>query len=705
MSHDVKKLKYFFGYLGLHKSLSTLKLCLLKMSSATIAYDLRKLSDAQIDAGKRITHAFETSQGIRWVILQAQMQSGKTETYLFDACERLRLRLVENVVIFSGNAEIDLKEQLKKEVMGLGDAKFYGKYNKYLRTIYLKDGRDIDEALDIIEDILVKVKTHIHVVWGPELKNYSGPTSNTLFIWEESHHAQSVNNCPAKFLQTVGISANGDSGILSEKNNFVVSISATPFSELSDRHHLNQCKMVVIMTPGVNYVSVKHIRDSGRLKAYSNMQEGLQRALATPHASPMYAIVRISIKNEDIVKSIISRCGWNYVVFDSLAKGEEKIVGDNAWNNMATKPDRDTVILIRGKCRMGKNLQKSHVLFVFETAKNSNTDTVLQGLLGRVCGYSDGSDRIQVWLNSKIINSGEIDRYIDMTDGIQVIPRKAMNLAKETIRSHEPIIPIKIMRDTMISSTNDRPRIINDVIDALLVSRHRISNKNSDAEFEQLLEKVQDALTCRQNFKCHYLSDKKKTYKGKAQEIVKGFTSGTRTYLGAGCGINSEATEINVWIPKDVDIMERDAIYITAHVKNPNANDSQIPHTTRREIFAYGLEDGTEAMGNGSFSIDLGVETAHSVEAMKDDIDFIIQVSFKRPNSNKKIVSNWDEKTKEYKGIVVNKAVLAAISPNGSIWKEMKEKYGVELSLVKSRGAIPKLIKDAGLTKLAAISW
>jgi len=659
---------------------------------------LLSLSSTQIDAGNRLTRAFETSQGVRWIILQAQMQSGKTETYLFDACERLRLLLVENVVIFSGNSETDLKEQLNKEVRDVR-SKFYRKY-----ASYLKDVCHIVDGLDIL-DILTFVSTRIQVVWGPELKNYSGPTSNTLFIWEESHHAQSVNNCPAKFLRNAGISANGDMAILAEKNNFVVSISATPFSELSDNHHLKQCKMVVNMTPGAGYVSVKTIRDSGRLKAYTNIQEGLQLALATPHDSPMYAIVRISVKNEETIKSIISRSGWNYVVFDSLAKGEEKALGDKAWENMATKPDRDTVILIRGKCRMGKNLQKSHVLFVFETAKNSNTDTVLQGLLGRVCGYADGSQRIDVWLNFKIINSGEIDRYIDMTDGIQVIPRKAMNLVNETIRVHEPIIPIKIMRDPAISSTNDRPKIIDDIIDALLNSNHRIFNKNTEIEFQELLEKVRDAMTCRQNFKCHYLSDKKKTYKGKAEEIVKGFTNGTRTYLGSGCGINSEATEINVWIPKDLDIMERDTIFITAHVKNPNADETVIPHTTRKEIFAYGLEDGTETVANGSFSIDLSVETAHSVQAMKCDIDFIIDLSLKRPNSNRKIASNWDEKTKEYKGIVVNKTVLTAISPNGVIWKEIKEKYGVELTLVKTRGAIPKLIKDAGLTKLAAIKW
>lgn len=676
-------------------------------SATTIAYDPLSLSPTQIDAGKRLTYAFDTTPGVRWVILQAQMQSGKTETYLFDACERLRLRLVENVVIFSGNAETDLKEQLKKEVLGLGDAKFYGKYEIYLEEIVGLSTRERRPILDLI-------KTNIQVFWGTELKNYSGPTSNTLFIWEESHHAQSVNNCPAKFLRSVGISANGDNAILSENNNFVVSISATPFSELSDKHHLKQAKLVVIMTPGVNYVSVKEIRDSGRLKGYSNMQEGLQLALATPHDSPMYAIIRISVKNEDIVKSVISRCGWNYVVFDSLAKGEEKTIGENAWNNMARKPEQDTVILIRGKCRMGKNLQKSHVLFVFETAKNSNTDTVLQGLLGRVCGYADGSERIDVWLNSKIINSREIDRYIDMTDGVEVIPRKAMNLEKTTaVKSMHPIIPIHI--PDVCNADSSRKQIIS-VIRNRISSSNVFPGKTEMSQFEEILARF---LNTKTEIVCHDVCGNEKNRFQKVSETINRYNNSDDVFPEdlwfTGVDVPKKGLEegriINVFCYKTDDIdndIRAGSVYIYGVTKAKSdvyEKKTNMPATTKREIFAYGLEDGTDAVGNGSFSVNLSIETAHSVEAMKDDIDFIIDLSLKRPNSNKKIVSNWDEKSKEFKGIVVNKAVLAAISPNGVIWKEMKEKYGVELALVKSRGAIPKVIKDAGLTKLAAISW
>jgi hypothetical protein len=671
----------------------------LNVSQGLDTYDSLSLSPTQLDAGIRLTQAHE-EHGVRWVILQAQMQSGKTETYLFDACERLRLHFVKHVVIFSGNAETNLKDQLKKEVLGLTGSKFYGKYEIYLEEIIGLSTRERRPILELI-------KTNIQVVWGTELKHYTGPTTNTLFIWEESHHAQNINNCPSKFLHNIGISADGDISILKEKNNFVVSISATPFSELSDTHHMGQSKMVVIMAPGINYVSVKTIRDSGRLKGYSKLSEGLQCALSTPHNSPMYAIIRITNKNEETIKSAISRSGWKYVIFDSLSKGEEKVIGENVWNNMDKQPEQDTVILIRGKCRMGKNLEKSHVLFVFETVSNSNTDTVLQGLLGRVCGYSDGSKRIDVWINSKIINSGEIDKYIDMTDGNNIMPQKAMNLVKERISKNVPIIPIKIVCPS--SSLKNKETIVTHIYNSF-TCKNGVINKNPERESQALLEKIDDAYSNQSYFKLHYLSKnkqgkEKKSYKGLLNKILNGFKNEIASHLGSGCGIDSEGTEINVWIPgDDENIEEKDVIYITAHV--PNFNTQNIPKTTQRETFAHGLGDELNVNGNGSFAIELSAETVRSVENMREELDFIINLSLSRPNSNKRINSNGNGNDKEKnKGIIINKEVLTAISPKGVIWKELNQKYGVNVSIVKSRGAVPKVIKDAGLLRLAAIEW
>ena len=100
-------------------------------SSSVEEYDSEKLSRQQIETGKTILANFVNTI-IRWQVLMAQMQSGKTETFLFVAAEMIRLGLVQHIVIFSGNAETDLRHQLSKEVEDGPDAKFYDKYDAYL---------------------------------------------------------------------------------------------------------------------------------------------------------------------------------------------------------------------------------------------------------------------------------------------------------------------------------------------------------------------------------------------------------------------------------------------------------------------------------------------------------------------------------------------------------------------------------------------
>jgi late competence protein required for DNA uptake (superfamily II DNA/RNA helicase) len=58
------------------------------------------ISQQQIKAANDIIEAFKNR---RWVILTAQMQSGKTTTYYLTADIMLMLRLVNKVIIFSVN--------------------------------------------------------------------------------------------------------------------------------------------------------------------------------------------------------------------------------------------------------------------------------------------------------------------------------------------------------------------------------------------------------------------------------------------------------------------------------------------------------------------------------------------------------------------------------------------------------------------------
>lgn len=660
-------------------------------TTVTEVYDERVLSRQQIQAGITTIQNFNSSL-IRWQLLLAQMQSGKTETFLFIAAEMIRLGRIERAVIFSGNAETDLKNQLIKEVRGEPGSKFWGRYDLFLDE---EIGLRTRERGPIIE----KIKLNIQVVWGIELNKYSGSTENSLFIWEESHHAQSLKQCPDNFLRKVGISADGDESILRAQNNYVLSVSATPFSEICDTFNLEQSKEIVTMAPGPGYNSVKKMKDRGKIKFYSDVKQGLVGALRTPHVGNKYAIVRIGPKNEDLVKQVIRENGWSFVIFDSISDDPQ---GKATWDNMINAPQRDIVILLRNKCRMGKNLEKTHVLFCFETAKKSRTDTVLQGLLGRVCGYSANSENVDVYLSDKIQKTGEIERYIQMTDGLNVVPKRATNLKGSGVVSNRtPISIIKIDRQHITS----RDRIEDDVRAAF--NNDIIENHNSLELTAKIKAVVGDA-----DFGQFCVRKLKKTHKSYMdgnipEKIVISLRDGTPFHGTNGCGFNTLQEKVVVWIvADDFDGLRRNDVFIDCYVPAENQVVVDIPMTTKREVFAHKLEDERTAISNGSFQIYLDPETAASVAKMEEDLKYICGLYLTaRLSTSNSVCSNQDSETGERVGIYVTMEVLASLEKHGRVYEAIKQELGLTIKICKARGCVPKAIKDRGMIRLASISW
>ena len=654
-------------------------------------YDPNALSVQQRLAGNEIFAKFVSD--FRWTILFAQMQSGKTETYLFVACEMLRQNLVKTVVIFSGNAETELKAQLTNVDKR---NRFYRKYRDFLRRNV--NGMTQDAIEDALE--LVGALASIQVYWGPELKKYRGPTKNTLFIWEESHFAQSVQQCPDKFLRDVGISADGNEDVLCQQGNYVLSISATPFSEYSDNHHLGQGKEMVRMAPGVGYNSVAIMKETGRIISFEDVEEGLAQACTMPHSTPKWGIARITTKNEELVRAAAAVHGYSVVMFDSIVEcvidGEVKT--DLGFLKQA--PTRDTIVLLRGKCRMGKELDKEHILFCFETAKSSATDTVLQGLLGRCCGYFH-STTIVVFLHKDIAENGELQRYIDMTNGAAIIPMKGRNL-DTTVKRMRTAIPIKVARDriTVGNKQDMKTHLSADIVSAF--NAGNVTNFNSAEDYEKIKAVVDNPNT---RFVLRFLETTKKTYKEVPAEIIHSIDTRTPVRLSSGCWTIKE-NEITLWIvgANGGGLTEGD-VYVDCRIND----ERHVPHTTKREVFAHARENGTTGMTNGSFSVNLRPETAFTVEEMRSDLLEIIELSLTTRLCNSRSVnSNQDFQTKICKGICVTEPVLRSLMKGGAIFEEVKAKYagaGLTLRVTKASGAVPQVLKQAGLVRLTAIAW
>jgi len=505
---------------------------------------MNTFSEQQIRSYERTKISFEK---VRYNILLAQMQSGKTDTYHLIACEMLRYGLIEQIIVFSGNRERELCEQLKTKNM----KEFYEKYE-----IFLKE-RGIDKT-----EIFDKIKKSLQVIWGPQLKKMFPLLNhqNTLYIWEESHYAQTQKQHPAFVLQESGIPMDGDLTWFEKHNNYFLSVSATPFSEIVDNQE-EQKKAIVHLSAGQNYKSVKWHLEKGNIHSYKNLEEGLELALETASTKRGYGLIRLTYRTQDAVMAILKKHNWLSILYD------QKSPITNINKILETLPCQNTIILLKGKCRMGKQVSKQHVLFCFETSKYSKTDTLLQGLLGRCCGYHTKED-ILIYLYKYHLESQELQRFMQMYDKKDTTPFRGANLKtppglKLNKYGKYCTIPEKITwtnKKLLISEIREMYRSGN------------IESFNSLEQQEEIKQQIMDETTI---FKIHKLNPSFKQYEKIFPKI--------QTSLEKKYPMNHSMSEdeIHIWIHEEGYLY----ILTNTYSKPTNIIVPSFPLTTTREVF------------------------------------------------------------------------------------------------------------------------
>ena len=661
----------------------------------------------------------------RSVVLFAQMQSGKTNAFLFLAGEMLRLEKVENVVIFSGNRETELKDQLSE----LEISRFYERvYRRHLEKL------NVDISYEFIDHIVSK----INVVWGTELmkKLETVATENTLYIEEESHFAQSVGQMPHKFIKSIGLSLNGDSTALIERNNYVCSVSATPFSEMSDVVHLNQNKKIVFMQPGESYRGVSWYKEHDKILGFDKWQEKLQEiiarkchspawlavmnelrtsAIASPVAeTPKWAIIRVRGEAQvDEVKTMCASSNWSAVRYDQGNKGELKSLKD-----LATPPEVNTIVIIKELCRMGTVVPKQHISFVMETSTNPRTDTVLQGLLGRMCGYPGGSfgycvsNDINIYISQQVLSHGDIDTYISLCQSMEmIVPSRATNVIGEHNKgrrdlSHlEPIIPI-YMRE--LSFPDAHPiTCLPDVIIAL--RSQQCENGNSSNVTRRLIDFLDNAKDLR--VLTRDLS--KKTFKTMIPKIKRLMDENIPfNALNSGSGIPTNALTI-CYSKSNDDIRQGFYLFcfiprLAEEVAVANPLKKMIPKTNGREIFGYTTETGTFNKSNGTCVVSLRPETATDISEMSDSIRECIRMSLEPSSAlihSRSISSNFSVEEGGWNGIYISENVYKALIPGGTIYNDIKREFSIKIKIAKVRGRQTKKYPIGCSVRIAQISW
>lgn len=693
-----------------------------------------------LQAGKEIISIYcdNSLEVIRYVMLLAQMQSGKTFVYTFVMCEMFRQRKVEKVIIFSGNAEVALREQTRR---CMEDEEYQIFYKEYLESIGVQ--QDIVdfcwEGLKLM--ITSKESNKFEVIWGTELKKRMAPKTKTLFIWDESHFAQDQGMCPDKFLSQMGIMPNGDWRPLLERENYVLSVSATSFSEASDAIHHDQCKAVVTFSPGSDYMSIKKMKENGMIVPFESPKVCVleqMRSSVTRVGQRKYGIIRIGHNvgagNEDekFYKDISKKTKWNIKLYYDTTD-PTRIDSLECLNH---EPERNTLILVKDHCRMGQQLPKENISFVIETAVTSRTDVLLQGLLGRMCGYHNYTG-IRICLRKSFVESKELDKYLQFVkksnSGLPVaIPINGNNIVNgKKVKEEEeeekgpckcgynhggcagssPIIPIRIT-STRIDGSDDV-----DMLDSAKMDEYQIvaiqsafhSGQYEDLNSEEVQEETKRMIEDLPEDSAHWV---KRTIKeSTAKHISEAIENKREQKLGIANGV--DFGKIGVYVAREsfqqYGIKKGSIFIFRQYLKEERESEVplwkvNIPKTTRKEVFCRMTEMGDVVPSNGQCSEDLAPETANDVELMKNAILSRVDRSLQRIEgliisrnitSNKSVSSRWS-------GIYVSNEVLEALTKGGMIYEEVKARHGLKLKCEKQRG---KKVSGEILIRLIQISW
>lgn len=393
-----------------------------------LLYLNRIVHPEQFNAAQEILGKFTENK--RQIMLLAQMQSGKTGIFLFTALSMLRMRMVKNVIIICGSNENELHDQLVAD-----NAKMVRKFQMTGAAVTIYKSSDLKNTLTI--------------------------GSDTLVVWDESHYAQGIQNRPFKLLQRSGLLVGGTAvsdAKWAEKNCYFLSVSATPFAEFSDSLHKDFVdsitRTIVRAEPGADYRGVEYFRTHDMLKNSYSIKERKAEFIALLNSfksQHKYALIRS--RNLTLVRQCAAEVG---IAYKSYTCASKELLNLDA---LSVAPPRFTIIGLAGMCRMGKVVPKEHIAFVFEEAKTSKSDTLLQSLLGRLCGYYNTpllkACKPLIFLPaefSKVDETtklSEIERYIRNTHGEVIIPAKAAYIAENSAATDKFLLekPIWITLD------------------------------------------------------------------------------------------------------------------------------------------------------------------------------------------------------------------------------------------------------------------
>ena len=679
--------------------------------------------DQQIAMAEQIMHAFTSGEGELYGILIAQMQSGKSGTYFHIALKCIHRKFFDKVYIICGSRDTSLRDQTKNGLDAAIEA-FVGQFSS-----------NFSEGMAMMR----KLKSSVQVKWNQELKDVE-IGNKCLIINDESHTAQSKVNIPyKKFWKKNGLEPclYGDFSPLRERNIRILSVSATSFSECVENQKVSigmdmqngiklSKKNVFIMDPGESYTGVVDFLRNRNIKFTSEPinektnGSHLRRILMDPKYERKYCVVRTACagKDYDLVNRIAEDCSVLY----------KAVYGDKIKDSLSfldEEPRHTTLVHICGIARMGQELNKEHIGFVYEQSKNPNIDTLLQGLLGRVCGHN-ANKQIDIFISGK--REGEVREYaaaMEMSAEESLVSlakmSPAMNVKGGAGHKHtlgdtikdlsggfwRKMVPVKFSYSLLGQGFDSREITHIDLLN-LFTAHPELIVSNPDKQFiMDELEYVHhaDIISNRD------LKSKSYIERGTAHNLDIAIQKDNRCtdwFTNVVCDHNTpEVKPFTVLYNKS----EKQDVYFTGFS----------PHTTMTEELwnsRMGMKDTLKKCNynpahvivtenkkkvqnvNGGQLIQFPQETStNEVELHKHLREAIIR-SIQNPCVEKEIASLWCDQDKSYKGIRLYKNVFTQEMIDAVKSKLDDEFQGIKVKFIKGKGR-----QSAEYFRFSSISW
>jgi hypothetical protein len=251
-----------------------------------------------------------------------------------------------------------------------------------------------------------------------KFQNKLKDTPNLLIFLDEVHIATELKNNMGKIFKSCGLLNINN---LVERNIKIIQISATPDAILSELYKWDETNynISIIKSPD-DYIGIEKLLNNGQIFEYKTLLElnnvkEIKTLIESKYGNNFkYHLIRVQTNAKDNkitidnINKIFNNDNYyikHFCTKDNVALKEFDDLNENYLDN---KPNRHTIIVIKEKVRCSYTINKTHIGILYErkALKEQNEMTIIQGFLGRACGYYDNSDRnIIIFTNIEIINN------------------------------------------------------------------------------------------------------------------------------------------------------------------------------------------------------------------------------------------------------------------------------------------------------------